>query len=472
VADLQEFRLPDKAPEPPAERGRAMPALAFDQGLPANVDAEKTILGAILLDQNAFNEAAEKLSEDDFSLDSHRRIFLRISELIDANQAVDIVTLSAELDRYKERDTIGGVAFLAGLTEGLPRRPVIGEYIRIVKDKAQLRRMMLIFSAGIARAADQSETALEILEAAESQLLEIAQSAICERPRTVAESVEVAGGVDSYMAPIINPVEKTGLMTGFLDYDNATGGLQKSELTVIAARPSIGKTGLLANILQNVCLGTDNVALFFSLEMSRSAIERRLLSAIARVDVKRAMSGWYLSKLEREKLHNALNALVESHLIIDDSSTLTPTQMRAKARRVKQKYGRLDLIAVDYAQLLDPGRKVSNEQEGVSIVSKSLKACAKELETSVVALAQLNRNNEGRQDKRPILSDLRSSGQLEQDADVVTAIHRDAYYRPDDEDVKGLAELLILKQRNGSTGVIKLAFQAEIVRFDNLARGV
>jgi replicative DNA helicase len=472
LADLPAEVPPTQDRAPLVDDRRRVKTLnsSVDAVMPANIDAEKVILAAILLDNAAYSEAAEKLDSDDFSLDSHRRIFLRMSDLVEAQKAVDIVTLAHELARHKEIESVGGVAFLASITEGVPRRPAVTDYIALVKDKSALRKIMSICSAAINRAADQSESAMTVLEAAEGQLMEIAQDANTGKPRTVAESVESAGGVDIYMAPIINPVEKTGLMTGFLDYDNATGGLQKSELTVIAARTSMGKTGLLANMLQNICIGTENVALLFSLEMSRVAIERRLLASIARVDVKRAMSGWHLSSLEKEKLYKALSVLVESHIIIDDSSTLTPVQMRAKARRVKQKYGRLDLLAVDYAQLLDPGRKVSNEQEGVSIISKSLKACAKELETSVVALAQLNRNNEARQDKRPMLSDLRSSGQLEQDADVVTAIHREAYYRPDDEDVKGLAELLIMKQRNGATGVIKLAFDGSLTRFDNLAR--
>jgi replicative DNA helicase len=477
LTDFRDYFLDDKVPEPPPDDGPAHPSqervpIFVEREPPANVQAERVLIGACLLDVAYFNEIAEKLTERDFYLDSHVRIFKAIAGLVDANVAVDPLTLCTELTRTKEIEAVGGWSYVNDLTSDLPRRPAITDYINIILQKSQLRRMIGLFNVALTRAQDDSEVPLAILEDAESSLLEIAQEANTGKPRTVAESVEVVGGVDAYMAPIINPVEKTGLMTGFIDYDSATGGLQKSELTVITARPSIGKTGLLANILQNICIGTDNVALFFSLEMSRIAIERRLLASIARVDVKRAMSGWYLSEPEKEKIHKALASLVESRIIIDDSSSLTPTQMRAKARRVKQKYGRLDLLAVDYAQLMEPGRKVANEQEGVSVISKALKACAKELETSVVALAQLNRNNEARQDKRPILSDLRSSGQLEQDADVVTAIHRDAYYRPDDEDVKGLAELLILKQRNGSTGVIKLAFQAEIVRFDNLSRRV
>ena len=477
MADLQEFRRPDKAPEPPAERGRGrtLPNLAFDSGLPANVDAERTILGSVLLDNAAFNEAAEKLSEDDFSLDSHRRIFLRMSELIDANQAVDIVTLSAELDRYKERDTIGGIAYLASLTEGLPRRPVIGEYIRLVLDKSRLRKMMMIFSAGIARAADQSETALEILEAAEGQLLEIAQDAQAGALRTIYQSVEAAGGTEPYLKAYTDPEMKPGLPTGFLDYDAMTGGLQKSELTIIASRPSMGKTALAMNIAQNVAIGKKNIVAIFSLEMSRSSLERRMMASRAWVNVRKAQEGIYLNRDERIKLETALGDLVESNnIFIDDSATLTPIQLRAKARRLKQRQGRLDLIIVDYMQLMSAGVKTGNRQEEVAHISRSLKACAKELEVPVIALAQLHRGPEQRTDKRPILADLRESGQIEQDADVVAFIHRESYYNHDEdisESEKALAELIIGKQRNGPTGIVRLAFVSQLTRFDNLARG-
>ena len=474
MSDLQDFTIPDKAPEPPEERQaprRGEVELAFDQGLPADAVAEMTILGAILLDASAFNEAAEKLEADDFSLDSHRRIFLRISELIDANQAVDIVTLAAKLDRYKERDVIGGVAYLASLTEGLPRRPVIGEYIRIVKDKSQLRRLMSICSLTIARAADQSESSMVILESAEGQLLQIAQEAQSGTLRTIYQSVEEAGGTEPYLRSYTEPQQKTGLQTGFIDYDRLTGGLQKQELTIIAARPSAGKSSIAMNIIENICCGTEAVAAFFSLEMSRSSLERRFMASRARVDVKRAMDGWFLSGEEKRKLEVALNDLLEARIFIDDSATLTPVQLRAKARRLKQREGRLDLIMVDYVQLMAAGVKTGNRQEEVAHVSRSLKACAKELDCPVIALAQLNRSTDQRQDKRPILSDLRESGQLEQDADLVSFIHRPEMYERDNPDLKGLAELIIAKQRNGPTDVVKLAFEGSLTRFDNLARG-
>lgn len=457
-----DYMVPDSAPEivdAPAE-----------QSLPANIDAERTIIGAVLLDNAAFNEAAENLEPDDFSLDSHRRIFLRMAELMDVGQAVDIVTLAHELNRRKEIESIGGVAYLASLTEGLPLRPVIVDYLRIVKDKSRLRKLMLVCSNVIARAADQSETSLAILEDTEGQLLQIAQDAVSGKLRTVAESIQVAGGVDAYMAPIVNPVEKTGLLTKFEDYDSMTGGLQKGELTVIAARPSMGKTGLITNIFENICYGTEKVAALFSLEMSRESMERRILASLARVDIQRAMTGKYLSNLEKEKLHHAMGPLVEMNLYIDDTAAMTPTQMRAKARRLKQRMGRLDVVGVDYLQLMSGGGRFQNRQEEVSHISRSLKQMSKELDCPVIALAQLNRGNEARQDKRPILSDLRESGQLEQDADVVAFVHREDYYERDPENKTNIADVIVAKQRNGPTGIVRLVFMSSLVKFDNLAR--
>lgn len=471
MSNVSDYILPDKAPDPPPEDSRSKSrAMPDDMPVPSNTGAEKTILGSILLDNSYFSEAAEYLQPEDFFLDSNRRIFTRMAELMDSSRQVDIVTLSHELDKYKEVEAIGGVAYLASLTEGLPRRPKIDEYIRILKDKSQLRRMMVICNNVIARAADQAENAIDILESAESDFLEIAQEAHVGKLRTVADAVEDAGGVDEYLKPIVDPAELTGLKTGLIDYDRLTGGLQEQELTVWAARPSMGKTGLLGNVFENICLGTDKVGALFSLEMSEASMQRRLMASIARVDVNRAMRGEFLSTEEKRKLHDALGLLVESKLYIDDSPNLSPTQMRAKARRLKQREGRLDVIGVDYLQLMNAGKKFQNRQEEVSHISRSLKQMAKELECPVIALAQLNRGNESRQDKRPQLADLRESGQIEQDADVVAFIHRDEYYRRDDEDVKGLADLIVAKQRNGATDLVKLAFLKEIVRFDNLRR--
>ena len=480
MTDPRDYFLDDKVPEPPPDSGPApIPDdrkrvesynSNVDAVLPANIDAERTILGAILLDGQAFSEAAEQLTADDFSLDSHRRIFLRMAELVDANQAVDIVTLANELARHKEVEAVGGVAYLASLTESLPRRPQISNYIAIVKDRSALRKLMAICSMTIARAADQSESAMDVLGAAEAQLLEIAQDSYVGRLSPVSDSVESAGGIDEYMAPIFNPSARPGLATGFIDLDNMIGGLKKQELILVAARPSQGKSAWLLNLAENICIGTGAVSAIFSLEMSRTSLERRLLAGIARVDVRRATTGEFLSQSEREKLSQALGFLVDSGIFIDDSPSLTVTQMRAKARRLKQRMGRLDFVGLDYLQMARGSGRFSNRQEEVGNISRGLKQMAKELDVPVVALSQVSRSAEQRQDKRPTLADLRESGAQEADADIVLLIHRPEYYNRDDPDLKGIAELICAKDREGPTGIVKLAYISEFTRFINLAR--
>jgi replicative DNA helicase len=306
-----------------------IPNLAFDSGLPANIEAEKTILGAILLDNTAHAEAAEKLESEDFSLDSHRRIFLRMTELMNAQRAVDIVTLAAELDLYKERDAIGGVAYLASLTEGLPRRPVIEEYIRIVKDKSLLRKLMLICSAAIARAADQGESALGVLDETEAKLLEVSEQGLTQGFQRLDQIVAGSfGTIDNLYNQGQHKV--TGLATGFYELDDMTSGLQKGELIIIAARPSMGKTALAINIAQHAAIHDNATVAVFSLEMSKEALLRRILASHALVDQRKLQTG-DIFREDREKLQKALSELVESRLFIDDSASISLAEMRAKA---------------------------------------------------------------------------------------------------------------------------------------------
>jgi len=452
----------------------AIPDLTLDSGLPANVDAEKTILGAILLDNAAHSEAAEKLESDDFSLDSHRRIFLRMSELMDAQHAVDIVTLANELTRYKEVDAVGGVAYLASLTEGLPRRPVIEEYIRIVKDKSLLRKLMAICSMAIARAANQGESALDVLGAAESQLMEVTEKGLTHGFQSLHQIVEHSfGSIDNLYK---QSREVTGLATSFTEFDRMTSGLQKGELIIIAARPSMGKTALAINIAQNAAIKSGAKVAVFSLEMSKESLLRRMLATQAWVDQRKLQTG-FLGREDHDKLEKALGLLVESQLFIDDTAAISLAEMRAKARRLKQNAGGLDLIVVDYLQLMSAtvpssGRKnYENRTQEVSAISRGLKALAKELDVPVMALSQLSRASERRgEDKRPLLSDLRESGSIEQDADVVAFIHREAYYKRDEEmseTDKAKSEIIVAKQRNGPTGTVYLSFLSRFTRFEN-----
>jgi len=447
-----------------------------DSGLPSNVDAERTILGAILLENQALSEAEEKLTAEDFSLDSHRRIYQRMTELGGEGRAVDLVTLAHELARYKEIESVGGVAYLASLTEGLPRRPIIEEYIRIVKDKSLLRQLMLICSAAIARAADQSETALDVLNAAESQLLVVGEKSITKGLVSLEDIVAGSfGTIDNLYS---QAREVTGLATHFTEFDKMTSGLQKGELIIIAARPSMGKTAWAINIAQNAAVQGKAVVAVFSLEMSKEALLRRMLASQAWVDQRKLQTG-FLGRADQDKLRAALEALVESKVFIDDTPGISLAEMRAKTRRLKQANGgQLDLVVVDYLQLMSAslpsqgGKRFENRTQEVSAISRGLKALAKEMEVPVIALSQLSRASERRgDDKKPLLSDLRESGSIEQDADVVAFIHRESYYNRDKEENpedKNKAEIIIAKQRNGPTGTVDLAFLSQFTRFENL----
>ena len=452
----------------------------FERGLPASLDAERTILGAILLDNHAYSEAASTLRAEDFALTAHQRVFARMGELIDRNRVVDIVTLSEELARRKEIESVGGVAWLASLTEGLPRRLSIEEYVRIVKDKSLLRQLINICSASITRAADQSEDALEILNAAESSLLEVTEKGITRGFSSVPDIV--AGSFKTIDNLYKEGREVTGLATHLTEFDRMTSGLQNSELVIIAARPSMGKTALAINIAQNVAIRGGHVVAVFSLEMSKESLLRRMLASEALVDSQKIQKGFLLRE-DRDKLTNALERLVEARIFIDDTPGISLTEMRAKARRLRQSAGGLDLVVIDYLQLMSAGtmgpnaKRYENRTQEVSAISRGLKALAKELNIPVIALSQLSRASEQRGgDRKPMLSDLRESGSIEQDADVVAFIHRESYYNRNsgeepDPDSDNKAEIIVAKQRNGPTGSIEVAWSSRWTLFADLARG-
>jgi replicative DNA helicase len=444
------------------------------------VEAERSILGAILLDNHSYNEAAEKLSSEDFFLDSHRRIYSRMAELIDAHRAVDIVTLAEELARRKEVEAVGGVAYLASLTEGLPRRPSIEEYVRIVKDKSLARQLIIICNTAITRAADQSDEALVVLDSAESGLLEVSERGITRGFAGIPEIVRDSfGTIDNLYA---QQKEVTGLATHYTQFDKMTSGLQPSDLIIIAARPSMGKTAWAINIAENAAVRDGKVVAVFSLEMSKESLLRRMLASQALVSMQKIQTG-FIPKQDRSKLMEALERLAEARIFIDDTPAIALSEMRAKARRLQRQQGGLDLIVIDYLQLMTASsfgvgaRRYENRTQEVSAISRGLKALAKELRVPVVALSQLSRASEQRGgDKKPMLSDLRESGSIEQDADVVAFIHRDSYYNKDengeeDPDAKNKAEIIIAKQRNGPTGSVHLAYRADCTRFENMAFG-
>jgi len=454
--------------------------ISFERGLPASIESERLILGAIMLDNHAYNEAAEKLRAEDFALDSHQRIFARMADLIDAGRAVDIVTLTEELARRKEVEAVGGVAYLASLIEGLPHRLSIEDYVRIVKDKSLLRQLIRICSDSITRAIDQSEGAIDVLNTAETNLLEVTEKGITNGFAGIPEIVRDSfGSIDNLYK---QGREVTGLATHFDEFDRMTSGLQNSELVIIAARPSMGKTAWAINIAQNAAVRGGKTVAVFSLEMSKESLLRRMLASEALVDSQKIQKG-FLGRDDHEKLTAALERLVEAQIYIDDTPGISLTEMRAKARRLRQMRGGLDLIVIDYLQLMSgstggPGQKrYENRTQEVSSISRGLKALAKELNVPVIALSQLSRASEQRGgDKKPMLSDLRESGSIEQDADVVAFIHRESYYNRDengqpDPDTANKAEIIIAKQRNGPTGSVHLAYLSKCTRFENMAYG-
>jgi replicative DNA helicase len=438
--------------------------------LPANVEAERSILGAILLDNLAYNEAAEHLKAEDFSLDSHRRLYARMVDLAESSRPIDLITLVEELDRHKELETIGDVGYISGLVDGVPDRPSIEHYIKIVRDKALLRGLMHAANAAIARAAEQSDPAEEILNDAEAAIFQLSEKRIGRGFMGVQEIVkESFGSVDALLQ---RGQRITGLETHYVDLDEKTSGLQKADLIIIAGRPSMGKTAFALNIAENAAIEDQKVVGVFSLEMSREALLLRLLCSRAKVDSHKMRTG-SLWRDDMTKVVRAMEELAHAPIFIDDTPGIALSEMRAKARRLMQAHGKIDLIIVDYLQLMSGGgKRYENRTQEVSAISRGLKGLAKELAVPVIALSQLSRAPESRGgDHRPQLADLRESGSIEQDADVVAFIFREEVYKQDDPELEGRAELIIAKQRNGPTGRVKLAFLKNSTRFESLADG-
>jgi replicative DNA helicase len=448
---------------------------ALDRGMPASPEAERTLLGAILLDNDTCNEAAEILRPDDFHLSAHRQIFSAMMVLHESGRSLDIVTISEELARKKELETVGGVAYLSSLMDGVPHLPSVMEYAKIIKDKSLLRALINASQGAIARAMDQSVPAEEVIESAESEIFKVAEDRIGQGFYGVSQIVDESfGSIDNLLK---RGQKITGLETHFERLDEMTSGLQKSELIIIAGRPSMGKTAFAINIAENAAVMGHKTVAVFSLEMSRESLLLRMLSSQARVDSHNLRRG-FLSRDDMGKLGHALNDLMSAPVFIDDTPGISLSEMRAKCRRLQKAQGNLDLIVVDYLQLMSAApvggkQRYENRTQEVSAISRGLKALAKEMKVPVVALSQLSRAPESRSEKgKPQLSDLRESGAIEQDADVVAFIFREEYYKPEDPELEGRAEVIIAKQRNGPTGTVKLAFVKSSTRFENMAPGM
>jgi replicative DNA helicase len=439
--------------------------IALERPLPRNLDAERSVLGAILLENHSLNAAIEKLKSEDFFLDQHRRIFERMIELGEAQHAIDLVTLTEELHRRGELEAAGGAAYLAQLVDGVPRIVNVDHYARIVKEKAILRNLIHAAHAIQQQALDADDEADTILDRAESLIFELAEARI--RAGLVGVKDLVRDNYERLERIFSEGRRVTGLATGYTQLDNQTAGLQPSELMILASRPSMGKTSLALNIAENVALGKREHVAIFSLEMSKESLLLRLLSSEARVDAHKFRTG-HMGKDDWRRITDSLGRLAEAPLWIDDSASATVTEMGAKARRLKRDKG-LSLVIVDYLQLIAARGRFGNRTEEVSSISRALKGLAKELKVPVLVLSQLTRAPE-RDERRPQLADLRESGAIEQDADVVLFIHRPNFYKADlpDED-RAKTDLIVAKQRNGPTGTLHFVFLSKHTRFEEAA---
>ncbi len=440
---------------------------SIERPLPHNLEAERSILGAVLLDNHTLNTAIEKIRSEDFFLPQHRRIFERMIQMGEKQQAIDTVTLMEDLTRRGELEAAGGVAYLSQLADGLPRVTNVEHYARIVKEKAVLRALVHSASAIQEQALAAGDDADVILDRAESIIFQLAEDRVKSGLVGVKELVR-----DNYdrLEKIFTEGRRiTGLTTGYPNLDNETAGLQPSELIILAARPSMGKTAMALNFAENVALQQQKPVAVFSLEMSKESLLLRLIASHARIDSHKFRTG-HLAREDWNKITTALKNLAEAPLWIDDSASSTVMEIGAKARRLKRDRG-LSLLIVDYLQLVIPsssGRQ-SNRQEDVAGISRGLKALAKELKIPIVVLSQLTRAPE-RDDRKPQLSDLRESGAIEQDADVVMFINRPNFYKTDmPEEDRAKAELIIAKQRNGPTGLHNFVFMSRHTRFEEAA---
>ncbi len=438
-------------------------APARERTLPSNLEAERTVLGAILVDNAAFNSAAEILSREDFYRDAHRRIYEAMAVLAERSQPIDLVTLKDELGRRSALEAVGGAAFLAGLVDGVPRITSVEHWSRLIKEKAVLRNLIHAGNRIVQSCFEGEDEPAALLDQAEKAIFDIAERRIRHGFVDMGEIVKESFRTIDQLSQSKDVV--TGLATGFVDIDEMTSGLQKGELVIIAGRPAMGKTSFCLNIAQHAAQRGGETVGLFSLEMSRAQLALRLLCADARIDAHRLRTG-KLTEKDWARLAKAYTDLSQAPIFIDDSATITPLEMRAKCRRLKAEHG-LGLVIVDYLQLVTSGGRNENRQQELSAISRSMKGLAKELEVPVVALSQLSRAPEARTDRRPVLSDLRESGAIEQDADIVMFIFREEEYKATDEN-RGVAEIIIGKQRNGPTGNRRLAFIKEFTRFENL----
>lgn len=433
---------------------------------PYSIQAEQAVLGGLMLDNETWDKVADRLGEDDFFRHDHKLVFRAVSILAEKQLPFDVVTLAEVLEKHNWLEDAGGLAYLASMAQDTPSAANIVAYADIVRERSVLRQ--LIHAAGEVADSAYNPKGVELsslVEAAEQKIFQIAD----KRRRTGSGFKAIrsllAGAVDRIEELFHKQGHITGMSTGFADLDEMTSGLQRSDLIVVAGRPSMGKTTFAMNIAENVAIKQDAPVAVFSMEMPGEQLAMRMMSSLGRIDQHRVRTG-KLEEDEWPRMTSAINILAETKLFIDDTPALTPVEVRARCRRLAREYGQLGLVVLDYLQLMQVAGGSENRVNEISEISRSLKALAKEMNVPVIALSQLNRNLEQRTNKRPMPSDLRESGAIEQDADIIIFIYRDEVYNPDTPD-KGKAEIIIAKQRNGPIGTVPLTFLGQFTRFEN-----
>jgi len=441
----------------------------LEKALPSSSEGERVILGAILLDNAVMAEAVEHLKPEDFYSPLNRRVYAAMIELFERDRQIDPILIGEELKKEGSLESIGGVTAITNLTFGLPHFTNVAEYISVVRDKSLMRYLIRVCNAITGEALAEEDEASAVLDRAEQKIFQLAEA------RTTQSFSRIAPIAERVIVRVREHAEGgashgiTGLSTGFYELDDLTSGFQRTDLIIVAGRPSMGKTALCLTLAQNAALNSNAIVAVFSLEMSKEQLVTRMLASEARINAHRFRTG-HLMTNEWERLAGAIGTLSDARLFIDDTPGISVLEMRAKCRRLAAEQKGLDLVVVDYLQLMSGGKRTESRQQEVSQISRELKGLAKELSVPVVALSQLSRAPEARNPPKPLMSDLRESGSIEQDADVVAFIFREDYYHETDEN-KGIAELIVAKQRNGPTGTIRLAFLKEFTRFENFISG-
>lgn len=435
---------------------------------PHNLEAEQSVLGGLMLDPYAWDQISSTLTEEDFYKVAHRKIFNSVCELYAKNQPVDIITVSNLLTDKKELEAIGGPAYLAEVMNSTPTAAHIETYAKIIREKALMRKLIHLSGEIIEKSYSESyETIEAFLDEVEGQIFSITEKKKAEGLVGAAELIK--DSINRLTELAERKSDMTGVASGFKALDKMTAGFQPGEMTIIAARPSMGKTAFSLNIAQHVILREKKSLAYFSVEMGKEQLMMRMLASEARVNLSELRVG-SVGDTAWPRLIDKASKMAEARLFIDDTSGISPFEIRSRCRKLQAQHG-LDIIVIDYLQLMDLKQKVDSRERAVAEISKTLKAIAKELKVPVIALAQLNRGVEGRGDRRPMLSDLRESGSIEQDADVIMMLFREDYYDRDNPDIKGISEIIIGKHRNGPVGTVKLRWEANIGRFSDLEDG-